>query len=61
MVLMPRTAGEVVKVKRILVLLFDRATDVAGVLFNLKSLALRVAGSTGSFTSRKKLVSGTGE
>jgi hypothetical protein len=60
MVLMPRLAGEVLKVKLILVLLFNRATEVAGVPFKVKSLASRVAGSTGSFTSRRKLLGGCG-
>jgi hypothetical protein len=60
MVLLPRTAGEVLKVKEILVLLFNSVTEVAGVPFKVKSLASRVAGSTGSFTSRRKSVGGCG-
>src|SRR6266436_3688754 len=53
-VLAPCRAGEVVKWKIIVVLLFDKANSPAGVPFTVKALASRVAGSTGSLTSTTK-------
>jgi hypothetical protein len=48
MVLRPGTAGEVLKKKSIVVLLFDKANPSAGVPFTVQSLAWTLTGSTGS-------------
>ena len=53
-VFMPGTAGEVLKMKSITVLLFNKVNESAGIPFTVKSLASRVAGFTGSLTSRMK-------
>jgi hypothetical protein len=53
---MPGTAGVVLKMKSINVLLFDKVNESAGIPFTVKSLASRVAGSTGSLTSRVKSI-----
>jgi hypothetical protein len=55
-VFMPGTAGVVLKMKSINVLLFDKVNESAGIPFTVKSLASRVAGSTGSLTSRVKSI-----
>lgn len=55
-VFMPATAGVVLKVNSIRVLLFNKVNESAGIPFTVKSLASRVAGSTGSLTSRVKSV-----
>jgi hypothetical protein len=57
-VLRPSTAGEALKVKLTVVSPFAKKTLSAGVPFTVKSLAPRVAGSTGSLTLRLKLVGG---
>src|SRR4029077_244288 len=53
-VFMPDTAGEVLKIKSIRVLLFTKVNESAGIPFTVKSLASTVAGSTRSLTSTKK-------
>ena len=53
-VLMPGTAGEVLKTNSIMRCPFDKVTLSAGIPFTVKSLASRVAGSTGSLTSTVK-------
>jgi hypothetical protein len=58
-VLAPCRAGEVVKSKVIVALLFDRIKLFAGIPLKVKSLASRVAGSTGSLTSTTKTVGRT--
>src|SRR5215471_18559563 len=58
MMLLACTAGDVLKKKIIVVLPFDKLKELAGIPFTLKSLASRVAGSTGSVTSTSKAVSG---
>jgi hypothetical protein len=58
MVLMPGVAGELLKIKLIVVSPFDRLTLSAGIRFTVKSLASRVAGSTGSLTLRLNSVGG---
>jgi hypothetical protein len=57
--LTPCLAGEVLKMKLIVMLLFDKTTLSAGVPFTVKSLASRVAASTGSVTSTLKTTGGT--
>jgi len=57
-VLTPGTAGEVRKVNSIVRSPFIKLTLSAGVPFTVKSLASRVAGSTGSLTSISKTVGG---
>src|SRR6266576_4007281 len=59
MVLRPCTAGEVLKVKSVVMLPFNKLTEAAGIPFTVKSLASRLAGSTGSLTLRLKSVGGT--
>ena len=54
----PGTAGEVRKVNSIVRSPFIKLTLSAGVPFTVKSLASRVAGSTGSLTSISKTVGG---
>ena len=58
MVLTPCTAGEGLKKKVIVVLPFNRVAESAGIPFTVKSLASRVAGSTGSLTSTMKTSGG---
>ena len=55
----PGTAGEVLKMNSIVRSPFDRVTLFAGIPFTVKSLASRVAGSTGSLTSRVKRTGST--
>ena len=57
-VLRPCTTGEVLKVKSIVALPFDKITEFAGVPLTVKSLASRVAGFTGSLTLTTKSVGG---
>jgi len=57
-VLTPGTAGEVRKVNSIVRSPFIKLTLSAGIPFTVKSLASRVAGSTGSLTSISKTVGG---
>jgi hypothetical protein len=57
-VLTPGTAGEVRKINSIVRSPFIKITLSAGVPFTVKSLASRVAGSTGSLTSISKTVGG---
>ena len=59
MVLRPSTAGEALKMNSIVKLPFIKITLSAEVPFRAKSLALTVAGSTGSVTLTVKLVGGT--
>ena len=56
--LTPGTAGEVRKVNSIVRSPFIKLTLSAGIPFTVKSLASRVAGSTGSLTSISKTVGG---
>ena len=58
MVLRPRTAGEVLKVKSIVMLPFVTVAESAGIPFTVRSLASTVAGSTPPFTFRLKSVGG---
>jgi len=58
-VLTPCTAGEVLKVKSVVMLPFNKLTESAGIPFTVKSLASTLAGSTGSLTLRLKSVGGT--
>jgi hypothetical protein len=51
---MPGTAGEVLKTNSTVRSPLDKVTFSAGIPFTVKSLASRVAGSTGSLTSRVK-------
>jgi hypothetical protein len=53
-VFMPGTAGEVLKTNSTVRSPLDKVTFSAGIPFTVKSLASRVAGSTGSLTSRVK-------
>lgn len=55
-VFMPGTAGVVLKMKSINVLLFDKVNESAGIPFTVKSLASRDAGSSGSLTARVKSI-----
>jgi hypothetical protein len=50
----PGTAGEVLKTNSIVRFPFDKVTLCARIPFRVKSLASRVAGFTGSLTSRMK-------
>src|SRR5438105_13766379 len=59
MVLTPGTAGDVLKMNSIVVSPFTKVTLSAVVPFTVKSLASRVAGSTGSVTLTVKSVGGT--
>ena len=58
MMLLACVAGDVLKKKVIVVLPFDKLKEFAGIPFTVKSLASRVAGSTGSVRSTAKAVSG---
>ena len=51
---MPGTAGELLKTNSIVRFPFAKVTLSAGIPFTVKSLASRVAASTGSLTSRMK-------
>ena len=48
MVLRPGTAGEVLKMKSIVMLPFDKIAESAGIPLTVQSLAWTLAGSTGS-------------
>ena len=58
-VLMPGTAGELLKTNSIVRFPFAKVMLSAGIPFTVKSLASRVAGSTGSLTSRVKRTGST--
>jgi hypothetical protein len=55
-VLTPGTTGEVLKMKSIVLLPFDKVAESAGIPLTVKSLAWTVAGSTGSLTLVMKSV-----
>ena len=57
-ILRPGTAGEVLKVKSIVVLPFITVAESAGIPFTVRSLALTVIGSTAPFMLRLKSVGG---
>jgi hypothetical protein len=58
--LAPCLAGDVLKWKLIVVLPFIKENVSAGIPLTVKSLASRVAGSTGSVTSTSKITGGGG-